>query len=475
MKHSAPKPVPPAESHETAGALSRRGFLAAGLGAPLVAARAAGARSPAPGDKLRIAAVGIGGMGKSYLEGCKDEHIVALCDLDHARPSTQEVFAKFPGAARYRDFREMFEREAKNFDALIVATPDHTHAVIALAGLKLGKHLYCAKPIAHSVAEVRKIKAAVLAAPHLVTKASVQSSASDAACRTAELLEAQVIGAVREVHIWCDHPTYPCSLVRPKDTPTPPDGLDWDLWIGPAPFRPYHPAYHPSNWRSWWDFGSGAVGDMACHTLHAYFRELRLGAPATIYGSSSTRHDGFFEYVATPESQGYANLVTWEYPARGRLPPLKLHWYDGGMRPHRPDELDTSMELPRSGVLFVGEGGKLVAGFAGGNPYGKQGRGVPGGLLLPEEKFRGINSPPKVLARCDPADHYREWVRACKEGRPTVCPVEFGCEMTEVALLGALALRTKRLLTWDSAAARVTNHEQANAIVNPTYRDGWTL
>jgi len=216
-------------------------------------------------------------------------------------------------------------------------------------------------------------------------------------------------------------------------------------------------------------------------SFHLWFQAPRFDAqgrkiaPATIYGSSSTRHDGFFEYVATPESQGYANLVTWEYPARGRLPPLKLHWYDGGMRPHRPDELDTSMELPRSGVLFVGEGGKLVAGFAGGNPYGKQGRGVPGGLLLPEEKFRGINSPPKVLARCDPADHYREWVRACKEGRPTVCPVEFGCEMTEVALLGALALRTKRLLTWDSAAARVTNHEQANAIVNPTYRDGWTL
>lgn len=458
-----PPPAPPA--------LSRRRFLAAGAGLPVLAARAAEPLPPSARPRLRIAAVGIGGMGKTYLEACQDEHIVALCDLDHTRPPTQEVFARFPSAARYRDHREMFDREAGNFDALIVATPDHTHADIALAGLALGKHLYCAKPIAHSVAEVRRIKAAVLARPDLATKASVQSSANEGSRRTTELLLAGAIGDVREIHVWSNHPAYPCSLVRPTETPAPPEGMDWELWLGPAPYRPYHPAYHPGNWRSWWDFGSGAVGDMACHTLHTYFRELELGAPAAVYGDSSTRHDGFFEFVATPECQGHANQVTWEYPARGPLPPLKLHWYDGGMRPHRPDELDPAMELPRSGVLFAGTAGKLVTGFTGGNPFGKEGRGVPGGLLLPEDRFRGIKSPPRSLPRCDNADHYREWIRACQDGRPTICPVEFGCEMTEVALLGALALRTKRRLEWDSAAARVTNHEAANAFVDPPRRE----
>lgn len=462
-------PVPSAPSAPRS--LPRRGFLAAGLVTSLLASRAAPARK----ERLRIAAVGIGGMGKTYLEGCKDEQIVALCDLDHTRPATREVFAAFPGAARYRDFREMFAREAANFDALILATPDHTHALIGLRALALGKHLYCAKPIAHSVAEVRRIRAAVRAAPHLVTKTSVQSSAGEGACRTAELLRVGAIGPIHEVHVWSDHPAYPCGLVRPKDEPRPPEGMDWDLWLGPAPYRPYHPAYHPGNWRSWWDFGSGAVGDMCCHTLHTYFRELQLASPTSVYGTGSMRYDGFFEFVATPECQGHANMVTWEYPARGELPPLRLHWYDGGMRPHRPAELDAGLELPRSGVLFVGAEGKLLSAYSGGNPFSKQGRGGPGGMLLPEAKFRGYKSPPRTLPRCETGDHYREWIRACKEGRPSLCPVEFGCEMTELGLLAAMALRTKRLLSWDAAAARVTNHAAANAIVDPPSREGWTV
>jgi predicted dehydrogenase len=452
--------------------LRRRSFLATSLAAPLAATRV---RAALPRDKLRIAAVGVGGMGKAYLEGCRDEHIVALCDVDHTREGTREVFAKFPSAARYRDFREMLEREAAHFDALILATPDHTHAVIALAALKLRKHLYCAKPVAHSVDEVRRIRAAVTSTPGVVTKASVQSSASEGACRTAELLAAGVIGPVSEVHVWCEHPVYPCSLVRPAEEPAPPPGLDWNLWLGPAPERPYHPSYHPENWRAWWDFGSGAVGDMSCHTLHICFRELRLGAPALVHGSASQRHDGFFKFTATPECVSHANTVTWDYPARGELPPLRLHWYDGGLRPARPAELPRDMELPRSGVLFRGAEGELIAGFSGGNPFGKQGRGGPGGLLLPEDRFRGLTPPPRSLERCPPGEHYRDWVRACLEGRPSLCPVEFACDMTEVALLGAAALRTKRLLAWDQAAGRVTNHDPANAIIRPAYREGWGL
>jgi len=460
--------------------VSRRGLLAGGaavLGGvgPLVVPRQVlgGEGNRPPSEKLRIAAVGISGMGGAYLAGCKGEQVVALCDLDHQRSAG--VFRAYSSATRYRDFREMFDKEASRFDALIVATPDHTHAVILMAGIKLKKHIYCAKPVTHTIGEARKIREALSAAKGLVTKTSAQSSGTEPACRTAELLTSGAIGPVRELHIWCDHPVYPCSLVRPKEAQTPPPGMDWDQWIGPAPFRPYHSAYHPANWRPWWDFGSGTVGDMGCHTLHVYFRELRLGAPSLVYACGSTRHDGFFHLVSTPECQSHANIVTWQFPARGEMPPLEVHWYDGGMRPHRPLELPPSLWLPSSGLLFVGEKGKLVAGYSGGNPYRRDGkpRGPSGGLLLPEEKFRDFQDPPASLRRVE--DHYGQWTQACKTGARTICPIEFGCEMTEMALLGALALRTGRVLQWDSQAMRVTNNEQANALVNPPYRTGWSL
>lgn len=456
--------------------ISRRSVLAAGIAAPLVVPRQVlGAGYQAPSDTLTIAAVGVAGMGQAYLAGCKSERVVALCDLDHNRSAG--VFERYPSATRYHDFRKMFDKEANNFDALIVGTPDHTHAVVMMPAVQLGKHVYCAKPITHSIGEARKIRSAFLNAKQLVTKSSVQSSGTEAARSTAELLASGVIGPVRELHIWCNHPAYPCALVRPTETQTPPRGMDWDLWIGPAPYRPYHSAYHPANWRPWWDFGSGTVGDMGCHTFHVYFNELKLGSPSMVYGYGSTVHKGFFQPVVTPECQAHANMVTWEFPARGELPPLDVHWYDGGMRPPRPRELDRGTEMPVTGLMFVGEEGKLMAGYSGGNPRGRRGgdppRGIAGGLLLPEDKFRDFPQPKKTLDRCQ--DHYRQWTEACKTGARTVCPIEFGCEMTEMALLGALALRTGRVLQWDAKAMRVTNDEEANRLVDPPYRDGWTL
>jgi predicted dehydrogenase len=454
------------------GRVSRRSLLAAGLAAPIIVPRfvLGGSGNQAPSDKLRIAAVGVGGMGQSYLGNCRHENIVALCDLDHNLSG--KVFKRFPRARTYHDYRKMFEKEADNFDALIIATPDHTHAVLLMEAIRLNKHIYCAKPITHSIAEARKVRQAVLDAPHLVTKSSVQSSGTDGSRCTTELLKSGAIGPVRELHIWCNHPAYPCSLVRPTEKQTPPPGMDWDRWIGPAPYRPYHSAYHPCNWRTWWDFGTGTVGDMACHTLHAYFKELKLGAPTTVYARSSIRHKGFFQFVSTPECQSHANTVTWQFGERGDLPPLIVHWYDGGMKPHRPLELDTKVQLPETGLLFVGEQGKLLTGYAGGNPFGRT-RGIAGGLLLPEKKFRDFQQPDKTMYRCN--NHYGEWIKACKAGTRTVCPVEFGCEMTEMALLGTLALRTRRVLAWDAKAMRVTNHADANKFVDPPYRDGWTL
>lgn len=459
--------------------MSRRRFIASaaamGFAAPLVVPRfvLGGEGRQAPSDTLRIAAIGIGGMGRYYLAGCKGERVVALCDLDHRYAAP--VFETYPSAERYHDFRRMLDKEANRFDALVIATPDHTHAILLMAALKLEKHIYCAKPIAHSIAEVRRIRQAVSAAKGLVTKASVQSSATEAARSTSELLASGVIGPVRGLHIWCDHPAYPCSLVRPKEPQTPPAGMDWDSWIGPAAHRPYHSAYHPANWRPWWDFGTGTVGDMGCHTLHVFFRELQLGAPGLVYGSASTRHEGFFRPVSTPECQSHANTVTWEFPARGSQPPLSVYWYDGGMKPHRPVELEPSLGMPHSGLLFVGEKGKLMANYCGGNPFRRGGapRGPRGGLLLPEKKFGDVQDPPKTLPRVE--DHYGEWTRACKAGVPTICPIEFACELTEMALLGTLALRTGRVLQWDAEQMRVTNYEQANAHVDPPYRAGWSL
>ncbi|MDP6046338.1 MAG: Gfo/Idh/MocA family oxidoreductase, partial [Phycisphaerae bacterium] len=267
-------------SKKNAGKISRRTVLAAAA-VPLFVPRSVlrGAPgAPAPSDKLQVAGVGVGGMGRNYLNGCgRSIDVVSLCDLDHRKAG--RVFRRYSKASRYHDFRKMFDKEAKNFDALIIATPDHTHSVVLSAGLKLKKHIYCAKPITHSIGEARKIRKALLAAPEIITKSSVQSSGTDIARSTAELLATGVIGPIRELHIWCDHPKYPCLQARPRDKQTPPPGMDWDLWIGPAPKRPYHSAYHPGKWRSWWDFGTGTVGDMICHTLHVYFKELQLGAP----------------------------------------------------------------------------------------------------------------------------------------------------------------------------------------------------
>jgi predicted dehydrogenase len=467
---------------ESSGAVSRRSIAAAGLAALIVPRHVLGAGYAAPSDKLRIAAVGIGGMGRNYLKGCQDEQIVALCDLDHTYSAP--VFNTYPHAARYHDFREMFDKEEKNFDALIIATPDHTHAILLMAAIRMKKHIYCAKPVAHSICEVRKVRQALLGAKGLVTKASIQDSRTGYARATTEILTSGVLGAIREIHIWTFHPIYPASLVRPTETQTPPPGMDWDRWIGPAPFRPFNKAYHPFNWRAWWDFGSGDIGDMGCHTFHTYFEELQLEAPSVIYGDRSTRYEDMDKETPTPETEGSANMVAWEYPSRGGLPPLKMYFYDGGIKPARPAELDHGTPLPPEGVLFVGDNGKLMASYYGGNPFAPFGRlphgvalvpGLPGGLLLPESKFKNFQQPAMTLPRCERPDHYTEWIRSCKQGTPTVLPIEFGCQLTELALLGTLALRTGKVLEWDTASMRVTNHAEANRYVDPPYRAGWKL
>jgi predicted dehydrogenase len=423
----------------------------------------------APSDTLRIAGVGIGGMGRRYLAGCAAERITILCDVDHdfAAP----VFRKYDGAKIYRDYREMFDKEANNIDAVICGTPDHSHAPVVMRALRLNKHVYCAKPLTHTVHEARTIRAAVEQSK-VSTQMSVQSCMSDAACSTMEILQSGVLGPVSEVHIWTPHPIYPAGRVRPTDTPPVPKNLDWDLWVGPAPYRSYHPAYHPWIWRAYWDFANGTIGDMLNHALHMSFVPLHLEAPVAVHSSRSTMHGGYFVMhpdgsetlpprVPTPESESYSCTITWDYPERHGLPPLRLHWYDGGIRPPRPLELDSAKAMPVAGVLFVGRNGKLMSDYSGGRNW-----------LLPEKKFEEFTAP-KTLARV--SDHYKEWTEACKAGKQPSCHFGFGSRMTEIALLGAMAVRTEKLLLWDSAAGKVTNVSETNALLNPPYRSGWTL
>jgi len=324
---------------------SRRSAVVGTAAAAMIVPRhvLGGSGYQAPSDRVRIAGVGVGGMGRRYLDGCSSEAIVALCDVDHTFAA--KVFRKYPSAKTYKDWRVLFERES-DFDAVIVATPDHNHALITLAALRAGKAVYCAKPLTHTLHEARLVTKAA-AASGKATQTSVQTAGSDVALRCREILRTGVIGPIQEVHVWCDHPLYPAGQVRPADTPATPEGLDWDLWIGPAPYRPYNPKYHPWIWRSWWDFGTGTVGDMLCHSLHVFFEELQLDAPESVHGSRSTMHGGLFHMdaegketlpprITTPETESYSSVIAWDYPARGSHPPMRLHWYDGGIRPHRP-------------------------------------------------------------------------------------------------------------------------------------------
>jgi predicted dehydrogenase len=408
-------------------------------------------------------------MGRRYLQGCGSERIVALCDVDH--DFAAKVFRKYPQAAVYQDWRKLMDRD-KDFDAIIVATPDHTHALVTQAALTRSKPVYCAKPLTHTLHEARLVREAARKAG-VATQTSVQSASSEEACGTAELLLSGVLGGITEVHVWCDHPLYPAGQVRPAQTPAVPKAMDWDLWLGPAPYRPYSRAYHPWIWRSWWDFGTGTVGDMMSHALHVFFGPLELGAPVSVHGCRTKMHGGLFEMDAegretlpplihTPECESYACSLAWDFPARGGLPPLRLFWYDGGLKPFRPAELARNRPLPSSGVLYCGTKGKLLTSYSGGRH-----------TLLPEKEFKDFVPPAKSLPRT--IGHYTEWTRAAKGQGTTNCGFELGAQMAEVALLGTLAARFARYLEWDAVQGVITNDTEANGWVNPARRKGWEL
>jgi predicted dehydrogenase len=421
-----------------------------------------------PSDKLHLGAIGVGGIGKSYIAGCKSENIAAIADVDDALAAP--VRAQYPRAASYRDYRVMLEKE-RGLDAIIIGTPDHSHAVIAMAAIQLGKGVYCAKPMARTVHETRTIARAARQAK-VATQMSVQSCASEEACSTAEWVQAGAVGEVREVHVWTDRPVWPQGLARPKESFAIPGSLDWDLWLGPARNRAYNPLYHPFNFRGWYDFGSGALGDMGCHTFHIIVRALNLGSPVSVsadrtfqrvFAPDQKPEPAWTRSVVsnTPETFPISSIVTWNFAARGSNPPVRMVWYEGGLKPARPADMAPEDQLGPDGILFIGEKGILASGFTGGP------------RLLTEAKRKDFTPPPKSLPRT--VGHYLEWIEACKNGQAASCNFDFGSQLTEICQLGVSAQRSGRYLAYDAAEMRFTNDVDANQYLHEQYRPGWSL
>ncbi len=505
--------------HQSQPAVPRRRFLggtlaAAALGGfTFVPRRVLGGEgSIPPNDKINTAFIGTGSQGlRVMLEFLKQPEIqaVAVCDpntrsadypqwgktefrdavrelletesgwdwlstgreiqLTHSMTSTAGVSGREPcrqiveayygkrkssgeyrGCAAYSDFRELLEKEA-GVDAVVVGTPDHLHAVVSVAAMKKGKHVFCQKPMTRSVREARRM-AEVARETGVATQVAVGNQASEDTRLLCEWIGAGAIGPVREVINWSSRPFWPQAIERPAEAQPLPEGLDWDLWLGPAPERPFHSIYLPFVWRGWYDFGCGALGDMGCYSFDTIFRVLKLDAPVCVEASPTEMY---------AETYPQASIIHFHFPARGDQPPVKVTWYDGGLKPPRPTELEDNRQLDKEGLMFIGDRGTILCGFTGGEPE-----------LIPEEKMKAFQQPPKSLPRSPGND--REWIEACRGGKITPgANFEFSSRVAETFLLGNAALRAGQRLTWNQDA--MSAGDAARPFIDPEYRPGWSL
>ena len=438
-----------APHHGFARRLDRRELLRhAGLAGIAVwtTAKSWGGEAPAsPNEKLNLAGIGVGGQGGWDIGECSSQNIVALCDVDDRRAAG--TYDRFPKAKRFRDYRKMLDAMGREIDAVVIGTPDHSHALPAVMAMKMGKHCYCEKPLAHCVREVRTM--IEVAKKHKVaTQMGTQIHAGSNYRRVVELVQSGAIGPVGEVHVW--HPVAYGGGDRPTETPPVPPELDWDLWLGPAPWRPYHPVYVPGAWRSWWDFGTGGLGDFGCHYMDLPFWALKLRHPTTVEPVEGPR--------VHPERTSPGLVIRYEFPARGDLPPVTMTWYDGGKKPGFLAE----RKVPDWGaaVLFIGQKGMLLA------DYGRR-------QLLPEAQFAGFRPPEKTIP--DSIGHHAEWIRACKTGEPTTCNFDYSGTLAETVLLGTVAHRVGKKLQWDAENLKAVGCPEADRFIHKTYREGWRL
>jgi predicted dehydrogenase len=409
-------------------------------------------------DRLNIAGIGVGGMGAANLKALESQNIVALCDVDptYAAPT----FKRYPSARVWTDYRRMLDQQ-QDIEAVVIATPDHTHAIISAAAMRAGKHVYCQKPLTHDVFEARRL-AQIARETRVATQMGNQGHSAAGIRSVCEWVWAGAIGEVRSVDAWCSLSYYPWGHAgwsskwgnRPQDTPAVPPGLEWDLWLGPAPERPYHAAYHPAVWRCWWDFGCGMMGDRGAHTLDAVVWALRLGPPSSVEATSCGLN---------PETHPLSAIVTYRFPARSNLPPVRLTWYEG-TRPPRPEDMDDALEWPpEGGALLHGTQGRLLCGVYGEGPR-----------LLPQSLNQAYTRPAPTLPRIADS-HEMDWVRACKSGQPAGSEFAYSGPLTETCLLGNIAKRVDGRIEWDAANLKVTNLAEANRYVRTEYRKGWSL
>lgn len=435
-----------------ASAAAAAGAVAA-LPRPL---RALGA-SPQPSQKLRIACIGVGGMGASDVRGVSSEQLVAFADVDWRQ--AERSFRDFPEVKRYKDFREMLEKERNNIDAVTVSTPDHVHAAAAMMALKMGKHVYCQKPLARTIGEVRALKSEAARRPRQATQMGNQGHSHEGIRLIREWVEAGLIGEVERVEFWTNRPIWPQAINRPTEAHNVPPTLDWDLWLGPGAERPYNPRYAPFNWRGWWDFGTGAMGDMACHIMDAAYWVLGLKYPTLISPETTTLY---------AETAPAAERITYEFPAIGSRRAVTLVWRDGSFYPPKPAGWPAAMNWPpdpTGGQLWVGTKGMLVAGTYAENPR-----------LVDEAANTALQASPLPQRYDRTAGVYQEWISACKNGtQPGSDFSGYAGPMTEMILNGCLAVRMGQALEMDPSNGAVTNVTPPPEWVLPTYRRGWSL
>lgn len=399
--------------------------------------------SLSPNEKLNIAAVGTGGMAAGDLKNLAHENIVALCDVDEN--TLGKASTTYTGAEKYFDFRIMLEKEAPRIDAVMVATPDHIHAPASVMAMRMGKHCFCEKPLAWSIDETR-VMAKIAAEKKLATQMGINIHAQDNYRRVVEVIQSGAIGPISEVIVWCGKAWGGGKL--PEGTFPVPATLHWDLWIGPAKERPFAPGvYHPGQWRRWWEFGCGTLGDMACHLVDLPFWALDLQSPTSV-----TAEGPAVDKETTPLGMS----VRYEFPARGNQPALKLTWHDGTQTPKEV----AGHPVPFMGVMFVGSEGQMFA------DYGSY-------KLYPEEKFKGFTPPAQTIPKS--VGHWQEWINACKTGSPTTCNFDYSSALTETVLLGNVAYRAGKKIEWDAASGKATNCPEAQQYLGREYRKGWTL
>ncbi|MDB4688829.1 Gfo/Idh/MocA family oxidoreductase [Verrucomicrobia bacterium] len=407
-------------------------------------------------DRILLGGIGVGGKGRGEINDNSKAgaEIVALCDVDDNRAA--ETFKKFPKAKRYKDFRVMLEKQ-KDIDAVTVSTPDHTHAVAAVMAMKMGKHCYCQKPLTHSVYEAR-VMTEVAREKGVVTQMGNQAHSGEPIRRAVELIQAGIIGDVTEAHMWTNRPVWPQGVNRPAGDHKAPDTLDWDLFLGPAPWRPYHPDYAPFKWRGYWDFGTGALGDMACHIMDMAYWSLELGAPDWVQAE---------QQGMTQESAPTSSIVTYQFPKRGKKPPVKFVWYDGknnGKQNYPPAEVVDGEDISKYGTVLVGKKGTMFFN-----------RSRTNWLIKANGVMANTTDIPKTIPRVKNED--QEWLDGIRNGNPDQPLSNFSRSgpFSEVVLLGNVAIRSGKKIEWDSKNLRVTNAPEANQYIRREYRKGWSL